>query len=162
MTTAEKIRKARKEAGLTQKRLGELCGIAEPTIRKYELGKLNPKIETLKKIAAPLNLYYLDLYGDEETALVKTGVELGKNAAKAATNILTRMEVVAEFESQGYTFEPNERQLVRVFNKLNMKGQSNLLYFADDIAGIPQFLLEPPEPPSESSKEEENETAPEE
>ena len=35
--------------GLTQKKLGELCGIADSNIRKYESGNQNPKIETLQK-----------------------------------------------------------------------------------------------------------------
>lgn len=54
MTTGERIRSLRKSRNLTQKQLGELAGIAEPTIRRYELGKLNPKYETLEKIAAAL------------------------------------------------------------------------------------------------------------
>mgnify|MGYP004555363227 CR=1 FL=1 len=61
MTTGELIRKCRKEAGLTQKELGERAGIAEPTIRKYESNRLNPKIETLKKIADALNVSVSDL-----------------------------------------------------------------------------------------------------
>ena len=40
MTVGERIRAARRARGLTQKALGEACGIAEPTIRRYELGKL--------------------------------------------------------------------------------------------------------------------------
>ena len=56
MTIGERIRKERKAAGLTQKKLGELAGIAEPTIRKYELGKLNPKLETRIKIANAMNI----------------------------------------------------------------------------------------------------------
>lgn len=56
MTIGERIRNARKNAGLTQKQLGEKCGIAEPTIRRYELGKLNPKYETLQKIASALEI----------------------------------------------------------------------------------------------------------
>ena len=46
MTIGENIRKRRKEKGLTQKKLGELCipPIVESTIRRYELGKLNQKI----------------------------------------------------------------------------------------------------------------------
>lgn len=55
MTTGERIRNMRKNRKLTQKKLGELCGIAEPTIRRYELGKLNPKYETLERIAAALH-----------------------------------------------------------------------------------------------------------
>lgn len=52
----EKIRETRKAKGLTQKELGELCGIAEPTIRRYETGKLNPKFETIEKIANALGV----------------------------------------------------------------------------------------------------------
>lgn len=82
MTTGEKTRAARLSAGLTQKRLSELTGIAEPTIRKYESNRLYPKKETLQKLAAPLNVLYLDLYGDDETGLIKTGVDLGKTPQK--------------------------------------------------------------------------------
>ena len=42
--------------GLTQKKLGELCGIADSNIRKYESGNQNPKIETLQKIADALDI----------------------------------------------------------------------------------------------------------
>ena len=44
-TIGAKIREFRKARGMTQKELGEKSGIAEPTIRRYELGKLNPKFE---------------------------------------------------------------------------------------------------------------------
>ena len=40
--------------GLSQKMLGELCGINESTIRKYELGLRNPKPDQLIKIADAL------------------------------------------------------------------------------------------------------------
>lgn len=63
MTVGERIRAARKAKGLTQKQLGEACGIAEPTIRRYELGKLNPKYETLEKIAIPLGVSVANLKG---------------------------------------------------------------------------------------------------
>lgn len=65
MTIGERIKAARKAKGLTQKELGEACGIAESTIRRYELGKLNPKYETLQKIAKPLGISALKLYGVE-------------------------------------------------------------------------------------------------
>ena len=42
--TGDMIRKYRTEKGLTQKKLGELCGIADSNIRKYESGNQNPKI----------------------------------------------------------------------------------------------------------------------
>lgn len=63
MTIGEHIRAARKKAGFTQKQLGELAKIAEPTIRRYELGKLNPKFETLEKIANALGVPVTEFLG---------------------------------------------------------------------------------------------------
>ena len=64
VTTGELIRQARKKLNWTQKKLGEEAGIAEPTIRRYELGKLNPKYETLQKIADALGTAPAALMGN--------------------------------------------------------------------------------------------------
>lgn len=69
MTTGERIRYYRNALGYSQKKLGELCGIAEPTIRRYELGKLNPKPQTLKKISDGLGLNSWRLLLDEDSYL---------------------------------------------------------------------------------------------
>ena len=62
MKVGEKIRHFRQKKGLTQKQLGELCEpkIAESTIRRYEIGKLNPKIGTIQRIAKALDAPYTD------------------------------------------------------------------------------------------------------
>lgn len=65
MTIGENIRRHRKEKNLTQKELGNLCGIAEPNIRKYELNKANPKYATLQRIAHALNIHPNELLGLE-------------------------------------------------------------------------------------------------
>ena len=65
MLIGDNIRRLRKERGITQKKLGELCGIAEPNIRKYESGKQNPKLETIEKIASALGVTAFDLMGIE-------------------------------------------------------------------------------------------------
>ena len=54
MPTGSKIKEIRIKKGLTQKQLGEKCGMYESQIRKYENGNANPKIETLQKIADAL------------------------------------------------------------------------------------------------------------
>lgn len=64
MTVGQNIRAIRKERGLTQNQLGELCGIKEANIRKYELGKANPKIETIEKIAKALGVSIVRLKED--------------------------------------------------------------------------------------------------
>ena len=65
MTIGESIRQLRKSRNLTQYELGYLCGIAEPNIRKYETGKQNPKLDTIEKISAALNVSPADLLGLE-------------------------------------------------------------------------------------------------
>lgn len=54
MNTGKKIKLIRTFRGLTQKELGDACGIHEVAIRKYELGKNKPKPEQLRKIASAL------------------------------------------------------------------------------------------------------------
>ena len=56
MTVGENIRTIRKQKGLTQKQLAELTGLLEPTIRKYESGKVQPKSDNLHKIATALGV----------------------------------------------------------------------------------------------------------
>lgn len=63
MKLNERIREIRIKRGLTQREVGERAHIAEPTIRKYESGKLNPKITTLEKIASALDVPVLALMG---------------------------------------------------------------------------------------------------
>lgn len=45
---------AREEAGISQSRLSELTGIAQPDISRIERGKANPSVRTLKRLAAGL------------------------------------------------------------------------------------------------------------
>lgn len=56
MTIGENIKRIRKEKGLTQKQLGDLCQMADSAVRRYELGKSTPKIQTLHKIAKGLGV----------------------------------------------------------------------------------------------------------
>ena len=67
MSVGENIKRIRKEKGLTQKQLGELCGLADSAIRRYENGGANPKIETKKKIANALEVPVEDIDPDLES-----------------------------------------------------------------------------------------------
>lgn len=56
MTIGQRIKQARKNAGLTQRELAEKSGTATGTIQQYELGKRQPRTEQLQRIAAALNV----------------------------------------------------------------------------------------------------------
>jgi len=57
MTTGERIRQARKAAGLTQKELAEKVGVKFSAIHKYETGMIvNLKRETIAELAKALDV----------------------------------------------------------------------------------------------------------
>lgn len=62
MSLGTNIQNERKKAGYTQKQLAEKCGMAEITIRQYELDKRQPRIEQVTKIASALNIEPFYLY----------------------------------------------------------------------------------------------------
>lgn len=73
MTTAEKIKKYRKEKGLTQEALGELVGVQKSAIAKYENGRVvNIKRSVLQKLGEALGVSPAELLDDPapETATI--------------------------------------------------------------------------------------------
>lgn len=147
MTTGEKIRLARKGKGYTQKKLGELCGIAEPTIRRYELGKLNPKRETLEKISSALDVDWISLVDDDSVSGFP-GLPVAKIDGKISTSkealssFRERIEKISEIEYQWLHYEKKqERELDEEENidevsgllkTLNAKGLEKVLHFIQD------------------------------
>ena len=53
---AKRLKTARMERNLTQARLGEISGIHEKAIAKYEAGNVIPTVEKLQKLASALNV----------------------------------------------------------------------------------------------------------
>ena len=66
MTTGDRIKAARKAAGLTQKELAEKLQVAYQTIQQYESSRRNPKLQTIRKIAAAIGVPDRELMGDYE------------------------------------------------------------------------------------------------
>ena len=56
MPTGAKIKEIRKQKGLTQKQLGDLCGMADSAIRRYENGNANPSLRTLQRLAEGMGM----------------------------------------------------------------------------------------------------------
>jgi len=60
----DNIRMARKQKGITQKVLGEMIGVSNTYLSDIEIGRTNPSIKTLKKIASGLEISYIELLKD--------------------------------------------------------------------------------------------------
>jgi len=66
VTIGDNIRKYRKKKNLTQKELGDIVKISNTYLSDMEIGRTNPSIKTLKRIAKGLEISYVDLLRDTE------------------------------------------------------------------------------------------------
>ena len=60
------VRELRKRAGIQQKELALIVGVAQPTVSEWELNKKDPSGERLKKLA--------EYFGVDELVILGTGV----------------------------------------------------------------------------------------
>ena len=60
----ERLKKLRKKSGLTQEELAEKTGYSIMTIRRWEWGTRNPRLEEIKALAQALNVSEADLLND--------------------------------------------------------------------------------------------------
>ena len=97
MTTGQRIKAARKKAGLTQKELGERMGQSFQSIAQWENDLRNPKLETLQRIANALEVSIYELIdGDDLKRAVIYGEGLdGKTILEEQTQEKRNAVVVA-------------------------------------------------------------------
>lgn len=149
MPTGSKIKEIRQQKGLTQKQLGDLCGMADSAIRRYENGNANPKIETLQKIATaldePLSIFLDDELFDASTDDKDLGTDhvseiLNKRMQKIAQNtdltntekanmindLITSNHIILQ-ESINHSTVAQKQLLSFYFNELNMNGRNKAL-----------------------------------
>ena len=140
MNVGENIRKARLNAGLTQKVLGERCGMPESAIRKYELGMANPKFETIQRIAKALKIDTFTLIDSKEfnnqilkrtTKTIEKNIEINsyilENYGKEASIIFDRYQS-ANKTSQIAMFlfsqaDEHTQELFSKYTQLDARGQ---------------------------------------
>ena len=114
MKTGEALKKARTDAKMTQKELAEKCGMADSAIRKYESGKVTPKLDTIAKIARAMGLYAGDLVDAGQWGQVQPGED--SETASAA-----------------------ESQLIYHFRTLNDNGQTVAVERVQELTQIPAY-----------------------
>lgn len=120
MTTGERIKAARKKAGMTQKEIAEKAGTATGTIQQYELGKRQPRLAQLQRIAAALGVPVQELVEDwsaMDPEDVKDAIVYGGPIGKVAENM----------------------------KRLNLTGRERVLAYSADMVKIPEYRA--PEPP---------------
>ena len=116
MSIGENIREARGRKGLTQKQLGERCGMADSAIRRYESDRGNPTIETVKRIAKALEIDPFSLMD---------------------------FDMACDFLSD--RMNNRTKYLLSAFELLNDEGQNIAIERVEELTEIPKYKKEPPQ-----------------
>ena len=116
MNIGENIRRARKNAGLTQKELGEKLGISAAAVGQFEKKNSNPHNSTVQKIAAVLEISPLSLYDQG-----------------SAQNQLQRTLTYVEHLSS------REARLLAYFHMLNSTGQQECIKRIKELTQLAEY-----------------------
>lgn len=135
MAISDNIRAIRKKKGLTQKQVGDASGLADATIRMYELGKANPKPATAAKIAKALDVSIAELYGVEWTeGLIVQSPEFSSTLYQAM--------LVDKGGALPIDF-PYQDRLLAAYGRLNADGQLEAIRRIEELGQIPAYQSSP-------------------
>ena len=84
---AENVKRIRKERGLTQEQLAELCETATSYIGLLETGKNVPKLSTIERIATALNVNPLVFFRDTRQNMLEQQEEIREKKRKFLAKI---------------------------------------------------------------------------
>jgi transcriptional regulator with XRE-family HTH domain len=103
MVSADLIRQARLRAGLTQRELGERIRRPQSQIARWESGRVEPSLETLRRVVRACGLeltYGLANYDDSYVPYIERLLELSPE--ERIENALDREEVFGEIRGAAY------------------------------------------------------------
>lgn len=126
MDVGKKIKYYRKQQGYTQKKLAEECGLAVGTIQQYELGKREPRMAMLQKIAIVLDVSIDNL------------LEFPSHTIFPYPSGVT-WETVEELPWDETHIMYNERELIISFRSLNPIGQAKAIERINELKEIKRY-----------------------
>ena len=140
MTIGESLKAARKNAGLTQKELGERVGLSYQSIAQWENDLRKPKPETLQKLAKALNVSIWSLAASDSKMDFLYGYLSGIEDERFERAVFN------------YTYSVVEQRLIDFFAELNEDGQQKAIERVAELAEIPKYQ-KPPSADPEALKE---------
>ena len=152
MEIGNNIKKLRKERGLTQKALADKCGIAQITVRQYEAGKRQPKLESIYKISSALGVRIEDITGiksfESGKKFDKRWKELSESCDKnsesvtiiykAAPSTIGNTDEFTKLKSDSLK-DSYKETMNNAFEKLNQKGQMEAVKRVEELTEIKKY-----------------------
>ena len=144
MTTGEKIKEARKKAGMTQAELGALLGVSGSMIGQWENDFRHPKLETRAKIADALGIKDFELASIHKP---------NKNHHREIEKMMGKEEGYLDKMSARRDWPINQQRLVNAFDLLNDAGQQKAVERVEELTEIHKYRRQTPqEPPAAPSE----------
>lgn len=154
MTTGQLIQQARKSAGLSQKQLGEKLGLSASMIGQWENDLRNPKMETLERIADALGVPLSEICSKDllkNYEILKRSKENSRKKVEETCGVLEQYALALR-QQEAIRVLGGEKieRFVYAMNDLNNDGQWKVVNYAvdyaHDLAKIPEYQREQPEP----------------
>lgn len=146
MSIGDNIKKARQQAGLTQKELGEKLGITFQSVAQWETGRRTPKPATLKKIAAALGVSWYELISDDPEEQAETIKENMKQVLANLKGEVMVQEPLTEnpkaLDALASTIEEtfsDRNRILMDFDRLNEAGQQKAVERVHELTEIPRY-----------------------
>ena len=139
--TGALIREMRIKKNLTQKQLGEKCGIADSAVRKYESGKVQPKLDMIKKLANALDCNFLDLIVSEtyENASKDEKAEIRQTAFHRAVDRTKKNDDICEIA--GYKLELFPKKEDRLIHLTQLKSNIEIAVDSEQFKTVTTEII---------------------
>ena len=121
MLIGEKIKKYRKEKGLTQKELADKIGKGFSTVQKYELNISQPPIDVLNRIADTLDINVSKLFDIENT--LNQSSEILSNFNPNDSSTFTEVSFEDEAQRQEMYLKELREDTINKYDSLDPFGQ---------------------------------------
>jgi Zn-dependent peptidase ImmA (M78 family) len=133
-TFAEKLKKARNQAGLSMEELADLLNVSKQSVYKYEKNMLTPNPEALNKISKVLNVEIDALFRYRKNKLedvsFRTGIEQAMiKLANVEDEVIEEMELLSELEK----LSKNEEEFENPLQNLQITKMADVERAADTV-----------------------------
>lgn len=153
MKTGDALKNARVGAGMTQAELARRLGVTPQTVSQYERGRINPKFETLKRIADAMDVSVDSLLDESMRAQIECNTHqalldamktVSASAGKLTDagipedevkSVMGKLQNLVDFAIQ----EADLQEVLRLYQSLNREGQRVALERLDELAQLSKY-----------------------
>lgn len=158
MKTGDALKNARVGAGMTQAELARRLGVTPQTVSQYERGRINPKFETLKRIADAMDVSVDSLLDESMRAQIECNTHqalldamktVSASAGKLTDagipedevkSVMGKLQNLVDFAIQ----EADLQEVLRLYQSLNREGQAVALERLDELAQLSKYQRQDP------------------